>query len=232
MKIIDEADPNVDYRRLGLLAEEFTRLWNRLQAFYLDAVAGFALVRGSVEAEQARARSYVQGSDLDSEEFQDTRMFTYSEIFARDFCTSGIHEATQGEVKARNAFHGANFTTLGQLCLVSFYDFWNDYLRREYVIAKGHLDRNERDDRVVKQRLRQNASHDLWGDLYYLRTSIVHKQGVANSDVAKCKLMKWFKPGDLVSLTPEHMHAIFLGLLTYRNELSAEQFPEQHMQFN
>jgi hypothetical protein len=42
--------------------------------------------------------------------------------------------ATQGEVKARNAPNGANFTTLGQLCLISFYDFWNDYLRRDYVI--------------------------------------------------------------------------------------------------
>ncbi len=226
----DQIDnPNVDYRRLHELSEEFTQVWKRLQAFYLDAVAGFTFVRNNVESEQARARSNVSGSDFDTEEFQNTRMFTYSEIFAEDFCTSGIHRATQGEVKARNAPGGVNFTTLGQLCIVAFYDFWSDYLRREYVIAKGHLDRDEPKKEVVDERLKEHASHNLWGDIRYLRTSIVHKQGIAISDVAKCKLIKWFKPGDPIVVTPERMRAIFLGLLTYRNELFREQFPEHYI---
>ena len=223
-------DPNVDYKRLRELSEEFTQLWNRLQALYLDAVAGFAFVRSHVESDQAQARSYFRGSEFDSEEFQDTRIFTYSEIFSEDFCTSGIHEATQGEVKARNAPGGANFTTLGQLCLVSFYDFWNDYLRREYVIAKGHLDRNESDEEVVKTCLREHANRDLWGDLRILRNSIVHNQGIATTGVTRCKLIRWFKPGVPISITPEYMRAIFLALLTYRNELFKEQFPEHYIQ--
>ena len=223
-------DPKIDYQRLRQLSEEFTQVWNRLQALYLDAVAGFALVRGRVESDQAHARSHVQGSELDSEEFQDTRMFTYSEIFSEDFCTSRIHEATQGEVKARNAPGGANFITLGQLCLVSFHDFWNDYLRREYVIAKGHLDRNELCRSVVKARLREHASHDLWGDIRRLRNSIVHNRGIANSDVAGCKLIRWFKPGDPILITPEYMRAIFLALLTYRNELFKEHLPKTYIQ--
>ncbi len=49
-------DPNVDYRRLNELSEEFTQHWNRLQAFYLDAVAGFAFVLRHVESEQKMAR--------------------------------------------------------------------------------------------------------------------------------------------------------------------------------
>ena len=222
-------DPNIDYRRLHKLSEEFTQLWNRLQALYLDAVVGFAFVRGHVESDQAHARSYVQGSELDSEEFQDTRMFTYSQIFSEGFCTSRIHEATQGEVKARNALGGANFITLGQLCLASFYDFWNDYLRREYVIAKGHLDRGESNDPVVKARLREHASYDLWGDLRLLRNSIVHNQGIASSDVAGCKLLRWFKPGDQISITPEQMRVIFLALLKYRNELFEEHLPKTYI---
>lgn len=222
-------DPKIDYQRLRQLSEEFTQVWNRLQALYLDAVAGFALVRDHVESDQVHARSYVQGSELDSEEFQDTRMFTYSQIFSEDFCTSRIHEATQGEVKARNAPGGANFTTLGQLCLASFYDFWNDYLRREYVIAKGHLDQDESCKSVVKARLREYASHDLWGDLRLLRNSIVHNQGIAISDVAGCKRIKWFKPGDPISITPEQMRVIFLALLKYRNELFEEHLPKTYI---
>ncbi|MAE44427.1 MAG: hypothetical protein CMF63_05510 [Magnetovibrio sp.] len=223
-------DPNIKYKRLHELSEEFTQVWIRLQAFYLDAVAGFAFVRSHVESDQARARSHFRGSEFDSEEFQDTRMFTYSEIFSEDFCTSGIHEATQGEVKDRNKPGGANFTTLGQLCLVTFYDFWNDYLRREYVIAKGHLDREESSELVVKTCLREHASHDLWGDLRLLRSSIVHNRGIATSNVIRCKLITWFKPGDPISITPEHMRAIFLALLTYRNELFKEQFPKHYIQ--
>lgn len=223
-------DPNIDYQRLHQLSEEFEKVWNRLQALYLDAVAGFAFVRGHVESDQAHARSYVQGSELDSEEFQDTRMFTYAQIFSADFCTSRIHEATQGEVKARNAPGGANFITLGQLCLASFYDFWNDYLRREYVVAKGLLDRDESNDSVVQTCLREHASHDLWGDLRLLRNSIVHNRGIASSDVARCKLIKWFKPGDPISITPEYMRAIFLALLTYRNELFKEHLPKTYIQ--
>jgi hypothetical protein len=222
-------DHNVDYRRLRELSEEFTQHWERLHAFYLDAVAGFEFVLNHVESEQAEARNYVRDSELDSQEFQDTRMFTYSNIFSEDFCTSAIHRATQSEVRARNAHNGSNFITLGQLCLVSFYDFWNDYLRREYVVAKGCLDRNEPDEEVIKRRLREHASHDLWGDFYYLRSSIVHRRGIATSAVAKCKLIKWFKPGDLISITPRHMGAIFLALLTYRNELFKEQFQKHHI---
>ena len=54
-----------DYRRLAELYEEFDELWTRLQAFYLDAVAGFRFVASYVQAEQGEARSFVQGSDMD-----------------------------------------------------------------------------------------------------------------------------------------------------------------------
>jgi hypothetical protein len=226
-------DPNTDYQRLGELSDEFTETWKRLQALYLDAAAGFSFVRQHVETEQAQAREFVRGTELDSEQFQNMRAFTYAQIFSEEsFCTSGIHEATQGEVKARNSPGGNNFTTLGQLCLVAFYDFWNDYLRREYVIAKGHLDENEEDQSVVDASLRKHASHDLWGDLRLLRQSIVHNQGVATSDVTRCKLIKWFSPGDPISITPEHMQAIFVALLRYRNELFSEQFPEHYIELS
>jgi hypothetical protein len=217
------AAPNIDYARLHELSNEFTQHWSRLQAFYLDAVAGFAFVLNRVEAEQAQARAFVRGSELDSQEFQDTRMFSYADIFSDEFCTSGI------QVRARNAPGGANYTTLGQLCVIAFYDFWEDYLRPEYAIAKGVLDRNEQDSKIKDKILRDHASHDLWGDLYYLRTSIVHNRGYAISAIAKCKLIKWYNPGDPIAITPERMRQIFLALLTYRNELFREQFPEQHI---
>lgn len=224
------ASDAIDYARQHELHVEFMRLWKRLRTFYLDAAAGFSYVLAYVESEQAKARRFVEGSELDSQEFQDTRQFSYEDIFSDSFCASAIHAATQGEARARNAPGGENFTTLGQLCLISFYDFWEDYLRREYAIAKGYLDRNERDREVERKILRDHATHDLWGDLYYLRTSIVHNLGIATSDVTKCKLVKWFKPGERIVLPPERMRTLFLALHRYGNELFREHLAPVYIQ--
>ncbi len=40
MRVDTDPDP-IDYMRVRELSEKFTQLWKRLQAFYLDAVAGF-----------------------------------------------------------------------------------------------------------------------------------------------------------------------------------------------
>lgn len=223
-------EPNINYIRLKELYEEFDSLWKRLQALYLDAVAGFKLLREHVETKQTRSRIMVQGTELDTEQFQNTRMFSYDQIFSDSFCTNSIQIATQGEAKIRNLPGGVNIMAMGQLCLSSFYDFWNEYLRKEYVIAKGKLDPKEKDEEVVNDVCREHASYDLWGDICKLRNSIVHNQGIATSTVKKCKLIKWFKPGDEIVLTSDHMRALFLALLCYRNELHKEQFPEHYIQ--
>jgi hypothetical protein len=203
-----------DYRRLGHLAAEFTTVWGRLQALYLDANAGFALVRTQVEETQARVRSHVQGSELDSTQFQDTLSFTYDAVFSGEFCTSAIHKATQGDVKARNSPGGTNVVTIGQMCVVWFSDYWNEYLRAEVTKA---------------MRLTTPIKHDLWGDLRLLRNAIVHNQGAGTSHLTRCRLIHWFKPGEPLSFTPAHMRAVFLGLLRYRNELHATQFEERRI---
>jgi hypothetical protein len=165
-----DTDPDpINYMRLRELSEEFTQLWKRLQAFYLDAVAGFNLIRDYAINDQEQMRAYLRGTELDSEAFQDTRLFIYANIFKDDtFCTSGIHQSTLGDAKSRNAPTGGNFVILGQVCIVSFYDFWAEYLRKEFVISIGQLDRNERNPKVIQHRLREHASHDLWGDLRHL----------------------------------------------------------------
>jgi hypothetical protein len=113
--------------------------------------------------------------------------------------------------------------------LVALYDYWNDHLRREYVIAKGELDPNESDPKIVLEQLRTHASHDLWGDLRHFRNSIVHAQGIAISEVRQCKLIRWFQPGDAIAITPQHMRAVLLAILKFRNDLFVEQFPKHYI---
>lgn len=226
MVILDKSDPNTDYRRLAELAEEFFQHWKHLQALYLDSVVGFSFVRQRVEDNQAFARKIAEGTELDSQEFQDTRIFSYREIFKNEFVTSGIHQSTQGEARKRNAHDGDNFITLGQLCVTSFYDYWEEYLRREYIVAKGKLARDEKDFGRVQACLREFASFDIWGDVYYLRNAIVHHRGIATSQVEeRTKCLKWFKRGEKIAITPERMRLLLLELLKFRNQLYAEQFP-------
>ncbi len=215
-------DPNIDYKKLRQLAEEFLNKWKEVRALYLDATAGFTLLQKDLEEEQARLSETLQGADPDYNQFKDTCSFSYDKIFSGNFCTSGILSGTQGEAKLRNAHGGANYTAMGQACLVILFDFWNDYLRYEYVAAKGH--------KRKKTAAREYAQHDLWNDLGYLRNSILHNQGDASRHVKNCELIKWFQPGDKIVLTPVHMRRLFLALLKFRNELFKEQFPEHYIQ--
>jgi hypothetical protein len=73
MPIRIDTDPDpINYVRVRELSEEFTQLWKRLQAFYLDAVAGFNLIRDHVEKNQEQMRTYLHGTELDSEAFHTT----------------------------------------------------------------------------------------------------------------------------------------------------------------
>lgn len=49
-------------------------------------------------------------------------------------------------------------------------------------------------------------------------------------EVAQCRLIKWFQPGDSIVLGPDRMRTLFLALLKFRNELFKEQFPEHYIQ--
>jgi hypothetical protein len=44
-------------------------------------VAGFNLIRNDVQKNQEQMRDYLRRTELDSEAFQDTRLFTYTNIF-------------------------------------------------------------------------------------------------------------------------------------------------------
>ena len=224
-----EIDQNIDYRKLQSLSDELFQFWQGLHAFYLDSVAGFELVRSRAESSQIQLKSFTRDSEEDIESLTRSCHFSYAQIFSREFCASGMHRATHGETMERNSPGGSNYVLLGQLCLVAFSAYWNDYLRKEYVIAKGRLSQSEADEKIIKGCLRDNASADLWGDINKLRNSIVHNQGVVSKKYAAFKLIKWFSPGDKISISPDQMRAIFIGVLQFRNDLFKEGFPKLYI---
>ena len=162
------------------------------------------------EVERAR----YGGAEFDTDEFWDGKRLAYDRLFGQDFVASRLHVGTVRDARVRNEPDGSNFTTLSNLCVIAVYDFWNDYLRREYCRAKGYGGNHKE--------LREHASFDLWGDIRHLRNSIVHNRGVATEEVRRSKVIKWFQPGDQISISPERMRGVFHALYGFRNELHAE----------
>ncbi len=71
---------------------------------------------------------------------------------------------------------------------------------------------------------------DFWGDLRYLRNSIVHSHCVANGEMDKCKVITWFKPGERIVFNYQMVRALFLCMGAYRNEIHKMQFAPRFIQ--
>ena len=210
----------VDLKRMREVWEEFGAHYDRLHAFYHDSVAGFVLFRTTVASDQETERGRYRGTELDTDEFWNGKRLAYDRLFGQDFIASGLHVGTIEDAKIRNEPDGKNFTTLANVCIIAFYGFWNDYLRREYCKAKGYHD-------GTHEELRKHASFDLWGDIRHLRNSIVHNRGIASDEIRNCKLIKCFQPGDPIEISPEQMRAIFHPWYQFRNGLHAESFEKR-----
>lgn len=208
-------DKEMDYKRMRELWEEFGAHYDQLHAFYHDAVAGLIWFKERVLSDQEMERARYQGTEIDSDDFWDSKRLSYDRIFGQDFVASGLHVGTVREAGARNEPGGSNFTTLANVCIVTLYDYWDNYLRREYCKAKGY-------HKAARKDLREQASFDLWGDIRLLRNSIVHNRGTATDKMQDCKVIRFFEPGDLIAISPQQMRAKFLELYRFRNYLHAE----------
>ena len=192
-------EPTPDYRRLGELSDEFTALWERLQAFYLDFVAGFHFLIVHLRDEQARDRSLVQGSVRDLE---------------------GIPRYTN--VRLRRDFFGKNFVPLAytvrrraQLRRVmprmeriskrSDNCAWFHFMISGTITYVPNTSRQK--DYTILKTTTNAFANTLVAIFRATFTAcappIVHHRGIATDVVIRRKVIKWFKPGDEIAISPE-----------------------------
>jgi hypothetical protein len=93
-----------------------------------------------------------------------------------------LHRCTQGEFKVRNSKTGINQKFLGNMALVTIYQYWEDFHRSDIASDFG----------VEKDEVKSS----IMGDIRLIRVSIVHHAGVALKNVEKCKLLQWYREGD------------------------------------
>jgi len=116
-----------------------------------------------------------------------------------------LHRCTQKEYKERNSENGLNFQFLGNMALVSLYQYREDYHRGQVATGLG-IKKNE-------------LTAPIMGDLRLIRMSIIHHAGIALKDVEKCELLKWYKEGDLIFIDKSKFEDVIYHVKNMLNEL-------------
>lgn len=197
-----------------------------LHTLYLDSLAGYSLLHNQVQERQSSFSAALGESECATETFQNTCSISYMDVSGQSFePVSMLPNMRQGDMKQRTEEDGPNSLRLGALCVVSLYSYWEEYLRIEIGKAMGVLLSDAKNDEATKDILNKHVKYDVWGDLRFFRHSILHANGVANSEFSRCKKITWFQPGDKIELTYEKVRKIFLLLASFRNELHSLSFP-------
>lgn len=219
----------MNYKRFLELFWEFSSHIEALHTLYLDSLVGYSILHERLIAQQESMRQILGDHEYATQEFQDTCSIVYKNLANRDYTPVSMSPVMkQGDMKRRVVDDGANTMLLGRQCVVSAYAYWEEYLRVEIGKAAGVLPATARaSEEKTREILNKHVVSDFWGDLRYIRNSIVHTNGIANSDVKKCKLLVWFAPGDPIELTHERMRHIFLLMGQYRNALHDLSLPKQ-----
>jgi hypothetical protein len=182
--------------------EEFLRVLRAHHGVYLDAVLGFSMVRTQIQQAQQASLAHGHPTAKRIEELDEIEMFVGDKDPARYRVE---HVAKMGWFKERNSPGGLNRTALANLIVVSIFSFWEDHYR-ERVAAELSLEK-------------QALLIPVIGDIRLLRNDIVHHAAIATERIARCEVLKWFKPGDLIVLTPEQIDEMVVQTRTAIREL-------------
>jgi hypothetical protein len=131
-------------------------------------------------------------------EYLDSVSFLYGKGDPNNPASVILHQCTQGEYKQRIDKGGNNYKFIGNMCIVSIYQYWEDYYRSEIANSLG---------------LEKEGLHlSIMGDLRILRRSIVHHKGIALPEIDKCEILKWFKHNEIIFIDEAKMEEIVVHI--------------------
>jgi hypothetical protein len=174
---------------------EYLRVVDAIYGVYLDSTLGFQKIRKWIDENQQTLLRALKnrGEDISLDDLDKSQM-----IFGKGNPNLPeaypLHICTQEEHKERNEKDGENYRTIGNLCLVQIYQYWEDYYRAEIAQEFG-LDKDD-------------IKLDVMGDIRLLRRSIIHHRGIALEDIERCKLLKLFGEGDEIFITENQFEMI------------------------
>ena len=105
---------------------------------------------------------------------------------------------TQAQYKMRNSPEGDNYRFIGNMALISIYEYWESSCRNKLA------DCNNVEYEQIKSQ--------IFGDLRLLRNSIIHHGGIALPSIKACKKFTWYKEGDLIFIDGDQMEDIVASI--------------------
>ncbi len=174
--------------------DEFEKIVNYIVGVYYDSTIGFTRSRRWLEKIQENGLPALRKKNPNLTDIKqlDSALFQYG--YPDKPGKPVEHQCTQKEYKDRNTDNGLNFQFLGNMALISLYQYWEDFHREQ--IAK-ELGMKKNDLKVT-----------IMGDLCQIRNSIIHHAGVANKKIKKCELLKWYQEGDEIFIDKTKFKAI------------------------
>jgi hypothetical protein len=174
---------------------EFLDEVNRLFGFYFDADMAFHLTKLRLGEMQKTLC------------LNDASNFSYTEGMPTggpaDFQNS-MHATTFGALKQRMAKGGTDSQAAAQAMLVFTFHIWEEKFRTSLTTNAGTPI--------------SDTGSDVMGDIRLLRNSIIHNKGIAKADVARCKVLKHFTPGQPIHFTDAIIYDIIKAI---RSEFAA-----------
>ena len=192
------------------IIREYVRILDSIYGVFLDSCQGFSSAKSLFEQSQLltikRNRKLEAAKrppsnvhyNLTINDF-DTSCMIYSKGKKEESDYRVLHYCpTQGEYKRRNSPEGENYRFIGNMALIAIYEYWESSCRNKLAVYHG-----------VK--LKQIKSQ-IFGDLRFLRHSIVHHGGIALPVVEKCKEFIWYKASDEIFINGDQMEEIVAAI--------------------
>lgn len=188
--------------------EEFQSLVDKIYGVYMDSTEGFHLVRRKTIASEEQAQEYITKALISRPEYAHYTLAPSDEM-THWYSRPGkerhkgrsphLHRCTLAKLKARNQPQGDNFRFVANMCLVTIYQYWDDYYRGTLAEALGCSP--------------DSIKVPVFGDLRRLRRSIIHNRGIAIPEVRRCEVFRWFQPGEEIFLDRDRFEEILDAVL-------------------
>ena len=168
--------------------DEFESFVTSVCGIYWMSIGGYRLLVNEMSESQKRQilQLKVKSPSNANMEFVDSLPCMYCEGDPNLPGALVLYTCSQKEYKEINRENGSNWGFIGRMCVLTIYQYWEDYFRGEIAIQLG-----------VR---RGEIISDIMGDLRLIRHSIIHHGGVALKEVENCKVINWFKEGDEISI--------------------------------
>jgi hypothetical protein len=196
---------------------EFREIVDAIYGTYLDACEGFTRVRArAAEMEEESVRTY---EDAKSKHPDISHLpFGGAEFSYGRWVPAGsqpryrhLHQVPIEALRRRNEDGGSNFQFIGNVCVVTLFQYWEHYFRLQFAHDLG-VEKNDLDV-------------PLFGELRRYRQAIIHNRGIATAEVEECALLRASRRGEPLLFHRNLFEEIIDGILGFLHGL--QERPEQ-----